>query len=69
MQKWERRSDGTIRNPQTGKCLEIAGFGSDDGTPLQIWECVGGDNQKWVLEPDGRIRNPKTSKCADSANL
>jgi glucosylceramidase len=32
-----------------GKCLDLTGNTSADGTPLQIWTCTGGSNQKWTV--------------------
>jgi hypothetical protein len=34
-------------NKYSGKCLDITGFGTSDGTPLQQWDCSGGWNQDW----------------------
>jgi surface antigen len=36
-----------IRNKLSGKCLDITGFGTADGTPIQQWTCTGGTNQEW----------------------
>ncbi|WP_410812854.1 RICIN domain-containing protein [Micromonospora sp. 067-2] len=36
-----------IRNRNSGKCLDITGRGTTDGTPLQQWGCGGGANQEW----------------------
>lgn len=37
-----------IRGP-AGKCVDVAGNNSADGTRLQIWTCAGGANQKWTV--------------------
>ena len=39
-----------IFNRQSGKCLDVYGVGTADGTIMQQWEFVNGDNQKWKLE-------------------
>ncbi len=54
--------------------LEIRGIGkacvdsnearSDNGTPVQLWECWGGANQSWVLTNKGQIRGIG-GKCLD----
>ena len=36
-------------NPQAGKCLDVTGNNSANGTALQIWTCTGAANQKWTL--------------------
>ncbi|MFE5044866.1 ricin-type beta-trefoil lectin domain protein [Streptomyces sp. NPDC056637] len=40
----------------SGKCVDVTGGGSADGTPLELWTCGGGDNQNWVLSHDGTVR-------------
>ena len=47
-QQWQARADGTLINPQSGRCLDDTAFGGS-GTQLQIWDCNGGTNQKWTL--------------------
>jgi alpha-galactosidase len=42
-QQWQYRADGTLLNPQSGRCLDITGGGSADGTKLELWTC--GANQ------------------------
>jgi len=42
------QSNGSLYNPQSGKCLDDTGFGGS-GTQLEIWTCTGGTNQAWVL--------------------
>jgi hypothetical protein len=46
-QQWYAPGDGTLRNPQSGRCLDAAGGGTADGTRLIIWDCQGGPNQQW----------------------
>ncbi|MFJ8041359.1 ricin-type beta-trefoil lectin domain protein [Kitasatospora sp. NPDC096147] len=63
-QKWGMRPDGRIYLPATvdpigspgGKCLELPGWATDQGTRLGIWDCPGLQaNQQWTLQPE---RNP-----------
>jgi Ricin-type beta-trefoil lectin domain-like len=45
-------SNGTITNPNSGRCLDAVGQGTANGTTLQIWACyVGGtqSNQVWTV--------------------
>ncbi|MFJ4304542.1 ricin-type beta-trefoil lectin domain protein [Streptomyces pseudovenezuelae] len=46
-QVWEPYNGG-YRNPASGRCLDIPGFSTADGTHLQLWDCHGGSNQKWT---------------------
>nr|WP_270891735.1 RICIN domain-containing protein [Streptomyces sp. DHE17-7] len=48
-QKWAAQPDGTVRNPQSGKCLDASGGTWNDGTPVHLWTCHTGPNQKWTL--------------------
>ncbi|WP_433533903.1 ricin-type beta-trefoil lectin domain protein [Micromonospora sp. CA-249363] len=48
-QVWQPQSDGSIRNPQSGKVLQAAGGASADGTQIQIGTYAGGAHQKWVI--------------------
>jgi hypothetical protein len=47
-QTWIPQSNGSLVNPNSGKCLDDTGFGGS-GTQAQIWACTGGANQKWIL--------------------
>ncbi len=47
-QTWIPQSNGSLVNPNSGKCLDDTGFGGS-GTQAQIWACTGGANQKWTL--------------------
>jgi chitinase len=47
-QVWVPQSDGALVNPNSGRCLDVTGFGGS-GTQVQIWDCSGNSNQKWNL--------------------
>jgi len=39
---------GMLRNPHSGRCLDVRDWNVKDGAPLQIWACVPGQaNQSW----------------------
>ncbi|MGW1883122.1 ricin-type beta-trefoil lectin domain protein [Streptomyces sp. NPDC001970] len=47
-----------------GKCLDVAGGASADGTPVQLYDCNGTDAQRWtVVAADGSVR--ALGKCLD----
>ena len=48
-QNWAAQADGTLRNPQSGKCLDVSGNNSADSTLVHLWTCTGAANQKWTL--------------------
>ncbi|MFF6780757.1 ricin-type beta-trefoil lectin domain protein [Streptomyces sp. NPDC012510] len=68
-------SAGWLKNPApaaarvqsgiAGKCLDVNGAGTADGTAVQIWSCGGGANQLWSAYTDGTLRS--LGKCLDVA--
>ncbi|MEU9439831.1 family 16 glycosylhydrolase [Streptomyces sp. NPDC048304] len=44
-------------------CVDVAGAGTADGTPVQLHNCTGNDAQKWTLGSDGTVR--ALGKCLD----
>ena len=48
-QRWIRRYDGSIYNPQADRCLELPGWATANGTAAGIWDCHGSPNQRWFL--------------------
>ncbi|MFI7552817.1 RICIN domain-containing protein [Micromonospora sediminimaris] len=48
-QVWSAQSNGTLRNPNSGKCLDVSNNSSADGQAVHLWTCHTGANQRWVL--------------------
>ncbi|MEU0534366.1 glycoside hydrolase family 27 protein [Amycolatopsis tolypomycina] len=46
-QKWTLGSDGTVRNVQSGLCLDVEGAATANGTRAILWTCNGQANQRW----------------------
>jgi hypothetical protein len=46
-----------------GKCVDVAGAGTADGTAVQLWTCNGTGAQRWTVGTDGTIR--ALGKCLD----
>ncbi|MEU9479982.1 lectin [Streptomyces sp. NPDC048191] len=46
-----------------GKCLDVAGANSADGTPVQLYDCNGTGAQQWTVGTDGTVR--ALGKCLD----
>ena len=42
-----------LRNHNSGKCLEIADWRTDNGAPARQWDCTGGANQAWSYREVG----------------
>jgi hypothetical protein len=49
------------------KCLDLAGGSTANGTPIDIWDCVGNANQKWTYDPKTSAIQylNDTKKCID----
>jgi hypothetical protein len=48
-QVWQRLNDGSLFNPQSGKCLDDTNLSATPGTQLQVWSCTDAANQHWAL--------------------
>ncbi|HCU49209.1 MAG TPA: coagulation factor 5/8 type domain-containing protein, partial [Micromonosporaceae bacterium] len=46
-----------------GKCIDVAGASSANGTAVQLWTCNGTGAQTWTVGDDGTIR--ALGKCMD----
>ncbi|WP_327009983.1 glycosyl hydrolase [Dactylosporangium sp. NBC_01737] len=46
-----------------GKCVDVAGANSANGTAVQLWTCNGTGAQQWTVESDGSVR--ALGKCLD----
>ncbi|MFE5977874.1 ricin-type beta-trefoil lectin domain protein [Streptomyces sp. NPDC056460] len=46
-----------------GKCVDVAGANSANGTPVQLYDCNGTGAQRWTVGTDGTIR--ALGKCLD----
>ncbi|MGW2722711.1 ricin-type beta-trefoil lectin domain protein [Streptomyces sp. NPDC001492] len=66
---------GWLRNPApaparvqsgiAGKCMDVNGANTADGTAVQIWSCGDSANQLWSAYTDGTLRS--MGKCLDAA--
>ncbi|WP_405934017.1 PQQ-dependent sugar dehydrogenase [Streptomyces longwoodensis] len=53
---------GAVRGVN-GKCLDVAGGATGDGTQVQLWTCNGTAAQTWTVGTDGTVR--ALGKCLD----
>ncbi|WP_330336209.1 arabinofuranosidase catalytic domain-containing protein [Streptomyces sp. NBC_00557] len=63
-QHWTHFADGSLRT--LGRCLDINGNGTANGTKAELWDCNGVGGQKWVQQSDGSLLNPQSGRCLDS---
>jgi alpha-galactosidase len=47
-QQWTLQSNGTVRNNQTGLCLDVSNNQTANGTLTLLWTCTGATNQQWT---------------------
>jgi hypothetical protein len=47
-QQWTLNSNGTIRNAQSGLCLDVNGASTANGSAVVVWSCHDGANQRWA---------------------
>ncbi|WP_179814466.1 ricin-type beta-trefoil lectin domain protein [Allostreptomyces psammosilenae] len=55
-------STGTLTG-LAGKCLDVAGAATADGTAVQLYTCNGTAAQRWTIASDGSVR--ALGKCLD----
>jgi hypothetical protein len=48
-QVWVPRGDGSLFNPESGKCLDDTDWSTTPGKQAQIWDCAGTANQQWQI--------------------
>ncbi|WP_328710230.1 PHB depolymerase family esterase [Microbispora hainanensis] len=57
---------GAIKGVASGRCLDVPGATTADGTQVQLWDCNGQTNQTWSSTSAGEIR-VYGNKCLDAA--
>ncbi|WP_158614797.1 alpha-L-fucosidase [Micromonospora sp. BL1] len=57
---------GLITGVGSGRCVDVPGSSTTDGTALVLWDCSGAANQIWNRMADTTIRN--RGKCLTAAN-
>ena len=55
---------GPVRSGIAGKCLDVNGSGTANGTSVQLWDCNGTGAQSWSSAADGTLR--ALGKCLDA---
>ncbi|GIF98700.1 RICIN domain-containing protein [Catellatospora citrea] len=55
-----------IGNPVSGRCLDVSGGRTEDGTKTQLWDCLNNPAQQW-RQVGSTLVNPNSGKCLDVA--
>ncbi|WP_371476778.1 ricin-type beta-trefoil lectin domain protein [Kitasatospora sp. NBC_00315] len=58
-------ASGEVLAGAAGKCLDVNGSSSTDGTAVQLWGCNHGSAQTWTAYSDGSLR--ALGKCLNAA--
>ena len=59
--------NGTIR--ADGKCLDVIGGATGNGSLVDLYDCNGTGAQVWQPQPDGALLNPQSGKCLDDTGF
>ncbi len=62
-QHWTHNPDNSLST--IGRCLDIIGDGTAQGTKLELWQCNGVGGQKWLQQANGSLLNPQSGLCLD----
>lgn len=44
-----------LRGVESGRCVDVPGFSTTNGTALDLWDCNGGGNQSWNHTADKQL--------------
>jgi poly(hydroxyalkanoate) depolymerase family esterase len=59
---------GPVRSVAAGRCLDVPGQSTTQGTHLQVWDCHGGTNQVWTATTAGELTvySGDSRRCLDA---
>ncbi|MFK8911213.1 non-reducing end alpha-L-arabinofuranosidase family hydrolase [Streptomyces sp. YS-3] len=63
----EPGSGGEIKGAASGRCIDINGFSTANGTQAQLWDCNGQTNQRWT-HTAGKQLMVYGNKCLAAGN-
>jgi dienelactone hydrolase len=55
-------TSGVLKGTASGRCVDISGYGTADGTRTQLYDCTGNWNQAWSYT-NNTLVNPQSGKC------
>jgi beta-galactosidase len=65
---WSQPPTGTgqeIVGSQSGRCVDVPGAGTANGTQVQLWDCNGNSNQRWTPTSSKQLQ-VYGNKCLDA---
>ncbi|WIM94497.1 ricin-type beta-trefoil lectin domain protein [Actinoplanes oblitus] len=51
---------------QSGRCVDVAGGATANGTATQLWDCTGATNQTWTYTSGRQLTTYGGTKCLDA---
>ena len=54
-----------IAGTGSGRCVDVPGSTSTNGTQMQLWDCHGGANQRWTYTANRQL-TVNGNKCLDA---
>jgi non-reducing end alpha-L-arabinofuranosidase len=63
-QHWFHNANGSLET--LGRCLDIIGNGTANGSKLELWDCNTAGGQIWQQQSNGSLLNPQSGRCLDS---
>ena len=54
---------GVLKGVESGRCADVPGAATANGTKIALWDCNGGANQQWTLTPGRQLQT--LGKCLD----
>ena len=66
-QQWTVESNGTLQ--VLGKCLDVNGGDTTNGTVVDLYDCNGTGAQTWSPQPNGALVNPQLRQVPDRHRL
>ena len=63
-QHWYHNTNGSLET--LGRCLDIIGNGTANGTKVELWDCNNVGGQNWQQQANGSLLNPQSGRCLDS---
>ena len=64
-QRWSPSAIGTGTLSTLGRCLDIDGNGTGNGTKVELYDCNGVGGQQWIPQANGSLLNPQSGRCLD----
>jgi lysophospholipase L1-like esterase len=62
----DNRTNVQLLGVPSGRCIDVPGYATTNGTQAQLWDCHGGTNQRWTHTASRELR-VYGNKCLDAS--